>query len=69
MSAPRGYSHMQTGRASTRRLVVDVEEMACPAGGLHVLRNSSQRGGLVTACLGCGLSWSELDAIARGGVA
>lgn len=65
-SAPRGYEHMKTGRASVRRAVVDVEEMPCPRGGLHVLRNSSQRGGLVTACVGCGLSWAELDTAARG---
>jgi hypothetical protein len=53
-------------RAPVRRGVVDVEEMPCPRGGLHVLRNSSQRGGLVTACVGCGLSWAELDTLARG---
>lgn len=49
------------------RKIPEVESLPCPAGGLHRLANSAQRGGLVTACTGCGRSWSELDAAARGG--
>lgn len=45
--------------------VADVETLPCPAGGTHVLENSAQRGGLVTACR-CGKSWAELDAELRG---
>jgi hypothetical protein len=45
--------------------VPEVESLPCPSGGLHVLRNSAQRGGLVTACVGCGETWSSLDAKAR----
>jgi hypothetical protein len=46
------------------RRVPDVEELPCPRGGTHVLRNSAARGGLVTACV-CGKTWAELDAAAR----
>lgn len=55
------------GRAGGRATrVPDVETLPCPERpGPHWLRNSAQRGGLVTACVGCGLSWSELDAQAR----
>jgi hypothetical protein len=59
-----------SGRTTTGKpKVVDVESLPCSAGGTHVLRNAATRGGLVTACLGCGRSWSEIDAEARGGAA
>ena len=45
--------------------VADVESRPCPGGGTHRLANSSQRGGLVTACVGCRASWAEIDAAAR----
>jgi hypothetical protein len=67
VSRPKTYFHSNAGR-NTRGAgsVPDVESLPCPSGGLHVLRNSAQRGGLVTACVGCGRSWSELDAEVRG---
>jgi hypothetical protein len=62
------YAALGTGKGrptGKQAAVPDVETLPCPRGGTHVLRNSGQRGGLVTACVGCGLSWSELDAAAR----
>ena len=62
------YAAMRSGKGrptGKARKVRDVEALPCEAGGLHVLRNSAQRGGLVTACIGCGLSWAELDQIER----
>jgi hypothetical protein len=58
-----------TGRPTGKNAKVrDVESLPCPdRDGPHWLRNSAQRGGLVTACIGCGLSWAELDAQARSG--
>jgi hypothetical protein len=55
-----------SGRTTTGKpKVVDVESLPCAAGGTHVLRNSAERGGLVTACVGCGETWTSLDAAAR----
>jgi hypothetical protein len=46
--------------------VPSVEDLPCSRGGNHVLANSAQRGGLVTACVGCGSSsWAEIDAAVR----
>lgn len=62
------YAALGTGKGrptGKTRKVRDVETLPCEAGGLHVLRNSAQRGGLVTCCVGCGASWSELDAMER----
>lgn len=66
MTAPKTYFHSNAGR-NTRGAgsVPDVSSLPCPSGGLHVLRNSAQRGGLVTACVGCGVDWTTLDAEAR----
>lgn len=62
---------MKTGagrRTAAPPKAIDVETLPCPARpGPHWLTNSSERGGLVTACRGCGRSWSELDAEARAG--
>jgi len=52
----------KTGKAPG---IPDVESLPCPSGGLHVLRNSAARGGLVTACVGCHRSWAEIDAEMR----
>lgn len=67
MSAPRGYDNKTgAGRKTSKPPAVPlVEDLPCSRGGNHVLENSSQRGGLVTACTGCGRSWSELDAEVR----
>lgn len=63
---PRRPLGTGAGRTTTgARKVPHVEALECPAGGRHRLANSPERGGLVTACLGCGASWSELDAEAR----
>ena len=65
------YAALRTGAGrptGKARKVADVEELACPKrdGGLpHVLRNAPDRGGLVTACVGCGETWTALDAAAR----
>jgi hypothetical protein len=60
-----GLRYAALGTGKTRK-VPDVEALPCPGRpGPHWLRNSAQRGGLVTACIGCGLSWAELDAQAR----
>lgn len=70
MRHPRGhYPPMKTGagrRTTKAGAVPDVESVPCPAGGTHRLANSPAPGGVVTACVGCGKSWSEIDAEARG---
>ena len=69
MTAPLNYAAMRSGKGrptGKARKVRDVETLPCPGrDGPHWLRNSAQRGGLVTACIGCGLSWAELDQIER----
>lgn len=69
MRHPRGhYPALKTGagrRTAKATAAPDVETLPCPAGGIHRLANSSARGGLVTACVGCGKSWSEIDEAAR----
>jgi hypothetical protein len=61
MSLKTGAGRSTTGDPK----VPEVESLPCPAGGSHRLANSAQRGGLVTACTGCGETWSALDAAAR----
>lgn len=78
MSAYRASAHAgcaflppKTGAGRYRTkgpAVPSVEDLPCPRGGNHRLVNSAARGGLVTACSGCGASWSELDAAARAGL-
>ena len=49
-------------------VVVSVETLPCPGGGLHVLTKRSQRGDVLVTCSGCAEPWETLDAIARAAV-
>lgn len=54
------------GRATKApRKIPEVETLPCGT-DTHRLTNRMERGEAVTRCVGCGLTWGELDAEARG---
>ena len=53
----------RTSTAPTK--VPEVETMPC-GDQLHTLSNRVEAGMCVTRCVGCGRTWAELDAEARG---
>lgn len=60
-----GENRPKTGEGrNTRgnRSIADVEDLPCPAGGLHVLTNTPAG---ITVCDGCHDTWSRLDELAR----